>query len=210
MSKSKRKLTFNMINEILPEIEEVEVVVDEERGYVLSVKPMLGFSDAMNFARSVADSCFDEYGRYMPEVFDFSLAINAMMYYAGMEEPKDFGKAYRVLMQCDIFHKVLDVIDKNQFEALGNAAMKIIGNKREENIQVNVAKMNELIGEVDRLVKESRETTDAINSGEFQKTMESFMSNFAMNANSASNAAESAQTGNTEAESNIIPLKPEG
>ena len=103
---------------------------------------------------------------------------------------------------------VLSAIDKGQLSALVDAAQKLIAHKREETIQTNIAKMNELISAVDRMVKESDETAKAINSGEFQKTMQQFMSNMGM---SAAGADLTQTTANTESEQpdNIVPLKPE-
>lgn len=209
MSKSK-KITFNMINAMLPEIEEHEVVIDKDSGMTISVKSMLGFGEAMNFVRSIAAASFDGDGMYMPEVFDFVVAINAMMYYAGFDEPKDFEKAYHVLMCSNVYNMIMERVNKGQFNALVDAARALINHRCQEMIQANVIKMNELISEVERMAAESSEAAEVINSGDFQKTVESLIAGItAQNNDKAQEAQAEASTREETGAGNIVQLKRE-
>lgn len=201
MAKSK-KLTFNMINAILPEVEEHEIVISEEHGMTACVKSVLGFGDAMSFVRSVAGSCFDSNDQYMPELFDFAVAVNIMVYYAGIDEPKDYSKAYRVLTHGDFYNKVFNEINTAQLDALVEAAKRRINHKREELIQANVAKMNELIIEVDRMVAESGEAVKTINSGDFQRVVESLVAN----VGSQTNVPPSNNDVVSDEQTNVVPI----
>ena len=177
-----KKMTFNMLNETVKGMEPVEIVLDEEKELVLTVKRSLDFSDAMSFVRSVAESCFDDNDEYIPEAFDISVAVNTMIFYAGVQMPKDVQKAYRVITDSDVYDMVLDIVgDSTQFRQLVGAAHKRVEHKREMIVQTNVAKVTELIAAVERMVKDNQAVMEEMNTPDFQKTLGEMMKLIAPN-----------------------------
>jgi len=127
------------------------------------------------------------------------------MYYAGFDEPKDYEKAYRVLMCSNVYNMVLEVVNKPQLHALIKASKSLIEHKRQELIQANVLRMDELISKVERMVAESSEAMEAINSGELQKAVESLVAN--ITAQGADNQADQTHENVNTQPDNIVPIK---
>ena len=203
MAKTK-KITFNMINEIIADNETTEIVLDEGKKLSLTVKRFLDFDEAIGFVHSIADSCFNDYGDYMPEAFDFAVCVNVLMYYAGVQTPTDFDKTYRVYAQNNFMDDVFDAIDYNQLHVLLKAADERIEYKKTVLAQANVGKMAELIESIDRMVSDSKATMEEVNSPEFQATLGNMLRALGQNSNTESKDVPEGDT------DNIVVFRKEG
>jgi len=177
MSKSK-KITFGMIAADMPKTGERETIKFNgvNREFEIEVRKTLDFKDAMGFVRSIAATCADvNNGEYTPELFDFTVRVNTLIYYAGMEGTGDAVRAYDVAYRSGIYGAVVDAIDDEQYGVLLQAAKALIGYSRESIIAFQVAKVNELIEKMDEVMREGDTVVNALSSDELNGKLEDMM-----------------------------------
>lgn len=204
MSKSK-KITFGMIAADM-EKPESEIVkfggVNKE--FEIEVRRNLDFKGAMGFVHSIAASCASlDSGEYTPEVFDFAVRVNTLIYYAGFEGSEDTLKAYDVAYRSGLYDDITEVIDIDQYGVLLQAARTLVNYTRESIIAFQSAKVNELIDKMDEVMREGNSVVETLTSEEMNEKLGEMMR--IANIGRTEPAQESA-----EAESNnIVELKKE-
>lgn len=177
MSKSRtRKMTFNMLNEMVEDNAPVEIVVNEEKDLKLVVKRNLSLGEIHGFVSAIVGACFNQDGEYLPEAFDLAVGVSTMVFYAGVSTPDDLGKAYRVLTQTHLIYQVISVIDVDQYNALISAARKGVAYRKQAIIQANVGKINEIAEIMSNVLTESEEATKALSDPEIKQAITSFLS----------------------------------
>lgn len=173
-----KKVTFNMIASDMHPVENDATItytgVNNE--YEISVKHKLGFMDAMRFVRDLAGSCSDiDSGDYTPDGFDFAVKANALIYYAGFAAPSDVSKAYEVVYGTDLFDKVMEIIDRRQFDTLVKAAKDRLEYTKDFIIASQASKINDLINKMDEVIREGNSVMTQLNSDEFRTKIEDML-----------------------------------
>ena len=176
MSKT-NKVTFNMISAEMDEDLNVEVTFAGKNNEIkMNVVRRLEFDDAMMFVHDIAASCKDVAGvNFLPEVFDFAVKANTLIYYAGFEAPKEIEKAYAVIYGTNLYDVIRNEIDEEQYLALVSAAKERVNNDREIMNNTQAAKMNELIAKMDAVMNEGDSIINELASGNLQNTIENLM-----------------------------------
>ena len=89
----------------------------------LNVKPLLTFDEFSDAVYHTIQYCFDDEGRYIPELFDFALRVNILSTYALVELPKDFNRLYHVVYGSDLYDVVCKNVNAAQMSALRDASV---------------------------------------------------------------------------------------
>lgn len=170
-----KKITLNSITGEIPDVETVEVVLDN--GATLSVKKQLDLKDAMGFVTDIVSSCTDdETAEYTPEAFEFAMRMCTVRRYAGVEFPKDISKSYRALYGSDLFDKVYDAIDVPQHESLILAAYRRIDYWCRVMESMAAIKVSELLSKIDELMVNNTNLLEAFDQDGLRDMMESLVS----------------------------------
>lgn len=169
-----KKLTINKIMKNIPDAGTTEVKLDGEyfSGVTLEVKKMLTLPESAAFVRDVYGTCVDEAeGTYMPEAFEFAVRLFTLIHYAGVEAPKDAGKAYSALFFTDLYDRIREAIDDDQHIDLIDAARERIYVWRGMAQAAAAKQIQELIGKMNSMMEESRSVVDQLGGGEIQEAI---------------------------------------
>lgn len=173
-----KKISFNMIASDIEKAENIELLFHgKNKEYKLTVKKVLGLSDAYNFINDVIDTCVDmEQGLYKPESLDFAVRIFTLVYYAGISNPTDAKKAYDVVYSTDLYNRVLNIIDAQQHIMLMEAINMRMEYAKECISSSALYQVNYLIQKMDQMMSESVETIETLNSQDFKDQIQKALS----------------------------------
>lgn len=175
MSKT-NKVTFGMIAAKMSPVNTKEIEIADDMK--ISVVYTLPMKDAFAFVNDVASACVntsDE--KYMPEVHDFAVRVSVLRWYAGIDMPKgkDMEKAYRVVYETDLFNKVFDEINHDQFDILLCAADERIKFECDAMMATATQSVSKLVAKMDDMVSGSAEIMKQFESEDFKATLENMM-----------------------------------
>lgn len=112
----------------------VEIVFGEGAAKMtVQVKPLLDIGTFASVVDSVANTCFDEDGKYIAWVRDVAFMHSVIAAYTNLSLPTNFKKEFDLLMGTDVYHKVVDVVNKYQFAMLRKAVADKINATTGEN-----------------------------------------------------------------------------
>lgn len=166
-----KKLTLKSIIAHTPDVKTTDLYLNTDpfNDVALTVKHTLGLDEAMRFVQDVVGTCVDDdEAAYMPELFDFAVRVYVITYYAGIEMPKDVSKAYGVLYCTDLYDRIIDIIDRKQFDVLIDAIMRRIEHWR-RMMEASVAqKVAKLVEQMDELMEGNKDLIDKIDDDSFK------------------------------------------
>ena len=178
MSKTK-KVTFNMIAANISHdnnAKELEI----EGGYKIAVTYRLGLKEYLEFVNAVVQSCYDEDdGIYNPEVRYIAEKIYLLVYYAGIDKPKDVSKAYDVVCNTTIYDRVFDLIDQTQWFDMQEAIDDKIAYFSRRLTSAAVSEVNRLIAKTDEMLSMNNDMINQLKSddvAEMIRNMEKYVS----------------------------------
>ena len=143
MSETNR-ITFDAIA-VEMEVDLNAEITFEGKSETMSVrlKRLLGYEEAMAFVEDIVAQCTNiERSVYRPEAFDFSVKMNTLVHYAGVEKADSMESVYSVIYCTDLYEVIRGEIDEEQYMALVSAAKERINNNREIMNSLLIAKMN--------------------------------------------------------------------
>ena len=139
---------------------------------VVQVKNRLTMQEAMDFASYVYSLVAnEETGEYTPEVEDFAIRLYTIVCWGDVKDPKTAAESWSLVYSTDLYDRVLDCIDHDQYDMLLVAIDKKIQffKGRMEaacasEVRSLMAKMDEVMESGARMLSEldSQETLDAI------------------------------------------------
>lgn len=171
MSKS-NKVTFGMIAANMKEAEPTTLDIGD--GITLQVKRTLPLNDAISFIEEIVGANINtDEGTYTPEAYDFSMRVAVLHFYAGIDFPKskDTAKAYRVVYETDLFGKVFDLIDQNQFDILLRAADERIKHECDLMSSVAMQQAEKILDKMNDIFEESSEVMEELDSDDFRTAL---------------------------------------
>lgn len=195
---------------VLPEIIELTLSGDGYNDITLRVKRALTFEESMRFIASIYASCVDEEnGEFRPEALDLSIRIFTLVFYAGISLPLEKVKSYYNALYCsDLYDRVFDVIDHNQFDVNICAVHDKINYWRQQAASVGGMKLMELMSKVDEMVNGSAEAIANIDMDGLSSAVESLKSMSVLPADTDSNIEErQTEDGGTDIISGIHRVK---
>lgn len=182
-----KKTTFNMIASKMP----VSKINELQYGdFTINIKNTISLKDAIAFINYVVSTCTDEENAdYSPELFDFAVRVSTLIYFAGIDAPKDPEKAYDVCYGTDLYHSVYSLINQEQHNELVTGAKENLDYHKDMLCSAAAVKAIELIDKMDTIVSKGAEAMDKLNTDEFVAKLDS-VTQMVQGGNNAPNAVE--------------------
>jgi hypothetical protein len=143
MAKSEKKISINALDKIIKENYN-GMITAEWCGIDVTIKKNLSFKDMLEFVNDVVDSCFQDDGRFMPEIVDFAVKSNILTKYANYSLPDKLDHRYEILYYTDAVGFVTQYINNEQLsEILASIHKKInyLCNTNVINIQKQIMEL---------------------------------------------------------------------
>ena len=152
MAEKVKRISVNAFENCMADEKKNAVVIREWRGIEVAIKRRLSLIDMMTFVDGVVKSCFtgDE-NKYTPEVLDVAIRCNILELYANFRLPSNLEKRYELVSACDIFPLIMEVIDKQQYQAMYGAIEAKIEHIAQANVQAVFRQVNELYSALSNL-----------------------------------------------------------
>jgi len=139
---------------------------------VIQVKNRLTMKEAMEFVSYVYSmAANEETGEYTPEVEDFATRLYTIVCWGNVKEPKTADEAWNLVYSTNLYDRVLDCIDHDQYDILVWAIdrkIQFFKGRMEaacaSEVRALMTKMDEVMESGARMLSEldSQETLDAI------------------------------------------------
>lgn len=139
---------------------------------VIQVKNRLTMQEAMEFVSYVCSLVTnEETGEYTPEVEDFANRLYTIVCWGGVKEPKTADEAWNLVYSTNLYDRVLDCIDHDQYDILVWAIdrkIQFFKGRMEaacaSEVRALMTKMDEVMESGARMLSEldNRETLNAI------------------------------------------------
>lgn len=153
MADKNKRISVNALERVVKE-QYPEPVTQGWHGNEVTIKPMLGLNEMMEFVDGVVKTCFigDEQ-KYTPEVRDFAIRCSVLEMYANFTLPENVEHKYEFVYGCDAVEFVLGHIDHEQFEMILDAIDEKIEHIASAQAEAVMQKANELFAELEQLEK---------------------------------------------------------
>lgn len=121
-------------------------------GNAVFVRKHLALLPMMEFVAEVVGNCFDDdTGEYRPELRDFAIRRAVLTKYANFSLPKDVEHCYELVIGCDVYNAILNIIDEAQFREMLKAVDDKIAHRASEIIEASKARNDELYAKLSEL-----------------------------------------------------------
>lgn len=155
------KVTFNMIASKMEKSEKTHL--DIGNGLALDVVRTLPLKDSIAFMQDIVGMCFDEGSAdYGPELFDFAVRAATLVYYGGIDVPKDLEKAYKVCYETTLYDDIYKVINIDQVHELTMGADRKLDYFKDLLCSSAAQKANTLMDQIGEIIKKNAEMLDKI------------------------------------------------
>lgn len=167
MSRTK-KTEINPIEDVLKSVAPKSKSIDWN-GITIEVKNSLNIRELTAFASTVTDICFTNSEDYIPEVFEYAVAIATLTAYTDFKLPELIDDQYALITFTDIIAKVVECIEAaDQYASAVDAAKERIDYRIETNINIVRKQATELFESVESLLAKLKETFGSIESEDMQ------------------------------------------
>ena len=161
------KSIFELIAESFPN---TDTTVETEVGQV-SVKNRIGFSEMITLINMIVDMCVnEETGEIKWEMFDYVSKMAICVSYCGLRVPKNIEIGYMsVCGTHGLYEQIKEYIDQEQLNNVIDSSLDKLRAREELNNSTALGKLQELLKNVDELMKEIADaseeysTEDAVN-----------------------------------------------
>ena len=141
-----KQISINQWEKLL-EDRTVNIPLDEKdpEGTQIEIHTTLPFGDVISFISDVVELSFaEDTGEYLPEVYDYLIRRGIIAYYTNLRLPKDMDKQYELLLYTNVFGRVFDQINKDQFQQILVAIDKKIDNIKASQLSLAKTVRNSL------------------------------------------------------------------
>lgn len=173
MARTKKTETKNTINEVINKIKP-EMKVIEWNGISITVKSFLNVSELTKLSYSATDICFTSDETYLPEVYDFAIAITTINVYTDLVVPESVEDQYKLITQTDLLDKIIECIDIKQYEKIIKAIEEKIDYRIETNINLMRKQAKEIFESANSLYTQIKDVFADINPEEFKGMISAF------------------------------------
>lgn len=158
-----------------------QAVVEIGEGLSLKVKRTLSLTDAVSFVSNIVDMCIDKAELdYMAFAFDIANREGVLKLYAGITLSNNLEADYDVLYSTGIYEKVLEHIDRKQYDILLDAANSQVKYYRDLFSSAATTKINEVADRFETTMNESMKSLSE--DSELRKMVEEYISTKAAKA----------------------------
>ena len=149
-----KKISINAFESIVKENFENNIT-KEWFGVPVTITKTISFEEVVNFVAEVADNCFLEDGRYIPEAMQALVNCGIVRHYTNISLPSNLSSAYSLVMQSGILEFIMPEINSEQYSDIVIA----IRDKIEYMCDSNTAEFRHAMEKMTASVNEIQETT---------------------------------------------------
>jgi hypothetical protein len=149
-----KKVSINAFEKTIKENFE-NTVTKDWFGISVTITKTISFEEVVNFVAEVADNCFLDDGRYIPEAMQALIDCGVVRHYTNISLPANLSSAYELVMQSGIIDFIMSEINYSQY----NNIVLAIRDKVEYACESNAAEFNKAIEKMTVSMNEIQETT---------------------------------------------------
>lgn len=109
-----KKISINAFESVVKENFE-NTVTKEWFGIPVTITKTISFEDVVSFVAEVADNCFLDDGRYIPEAMHALINCGVVRHYTNINLPSSLSAAYELVMRSGIIDFVMSEINSDQY-----------------------------------------------------------------------------------------------
>lgn len=110
-----KKISINAFEKAIKENVVPNVTVEEWCGLEIAITNTISLQDMMNIVSEVAENCFLEDGRFIPEVMQPLLDCGVVERYTNISLPANLEARYDLVMRSGILDFIMPRINSNQY-----------------------------------------------------------------------------------------------
>jgi hypothetical protein len=149
-----KKISINAFEKTIKENFE-NTVTKDWFGIPVTITKTISFEEVVSFVAEVADNCFLDDGRYIPEAMQALIDCGVVRHYTNISLPANLSSAYELVMQSGIIDFIMSEINYSQY----NNIVLAIRDKVEYACESNTAEFNKAIEKMTVSMNEIHETT---------------------------------------------------
>lgn len=149
-----KKISINAFEKTIKENFE-NTVTKDWFGIPVTITKTISFEEVISFVAEVADNCFLDDGRYIPEAMHALIDCGVVRHYTNISLPANLSSAYELVMQSGIIDFIMSEINYSQY----NNILLAIRDKVEYACESNAAEFNKAIEKMTVSMNEIQETT---------------------------------------------------
>ena len=124
-------------------------------GIPVTITKTISFEEVVSFVAEVADNCFLDDGRYIPEAMQALIDCGVVRHYTNISLPANLSSAYELVMQSGIIDFIMSEINYSQY----NNILLAIRDKVEYACESNTAEFNKAIEKMTVSMNEIQDAT---------------------------------------------------
>lgn len=149
-----KKISINAFEKTIKENFE-NTVTKDWFGIPVTITKTISFEEVVSFVAEVADNCFLDDGRYIPEAMQALIDCGVVRHYTNISLPTNLSSAYELVMQSGIIDFIMSEINYSQY----NNIVLAIRDKVEYTCESNTAEFNKAIEKMTVSMNEIQEAT---------------------------------------------------
>lgn len=149
-----KKISINAFEKTIKENFE-NTVTKDWFGIPVTITKTISFEEVVSFVAEVADNCFLDDGRYIPEAMQALIDCGVVRHYTNISLPANLFSAYELVMQSGIIDFIMSEINYSQY----NNILLAIRDKVEYACESNAAEFNKAIEKMTVSMNEIQEAT---------------------------------------------------
>lgn len=149
-----KKISINAFEKTIKENFE-NTVTKDWFGIPVTITKTISFEEVVSFVAEVADNCFLDDGRYIPEAMQALIDCGVVRHYTNISLPANLSSAYELVMQSGIIDFIMSEINYSQY----NNILLAIRDKVEYACESNTAEFKHAMEKMTISMNEIQEAT---------------------------------------------------
>lgn len=149
-----KKISINAFEKTIKENFE-NTVTKDWFGIPVTITKTISFEEVVSFVAEVADNCFLDDGRYIPEAMQALIDCGVVRHYTNISLPANLSSAYELVMQSGIIDFIMSEINYSQY----NNILLAIRDKVEYACESNTAEFKHAMEKMAISMNEIQEAT---------------------------------------------------
>lgn len=169
-----KKVSINAFEKAIKENVAPNVSTEEWCGLEVTITNTISLKDMMSLVAEVADNCFMDDGRYIPEVMQPLLDCGVVERYTNINLPGSLEARYDLVMRSGILDFILPKINSNQYNDIVVAVRDRIDYMCDTNVTEFRNSLTEMVNSMSMLQEKTAELFGNINPEEVHSLLDAF------------------------------------
>ena len=169
-----KKVSINAFEKAIKENIAPNVSTEEWCGLEITITNTISLKDMMSLVAEVADNCFMDDGRYIPEVMQPLLDCGVVERYTNINLPGSLEARYDLVMRSGILDFILPKINSNQYNDIVVAVRDRIDYMCDTNVTEFRNSLTEMVTFMSMLQEKTAELFGNINPEEVHSLLDAF------------------------------------